>query len=247
MEFSFADSMTIMLQLAMGLSLAACAGIRAFLPLLIVGLAGRFDVIPLLDSFDWLASTPALTVFGIAVVVEILADKIPLIDHLLDSIQTGVKPVAGTVVVAGLLTEFTPLQSVVLGIVLGGSAAGAVHVLKAKARVLSSVTTGGMANPVISTIEDAGTLTASVAAIFMPLIVLTLMLSAVAGTGIALGRLRRRRALVRGVGDLEVANAQAGHDQRRRHEEHKAGDGKIGRYGIGNDGERAIRDLDRQQ
>jgi hypothetical protein len=210
MELSFAEYMTILVQLAMGLSLAACAGMRAFLPLLIVGLAGRFDYIPLLSSFEWLASTPALTVFGVAVVFEILGDKIPLIDNLLDTVQTGVKPVAGTLVVAGLLTEFTPLQAVVLGIVLGGSAAGAVHLLKAQARVLSSAGTGGLANPVISTVEDAGTLTASVAAIFVPVIVLTLILAVATGIGMALRGVRRRMARSRN-GHVENTSIEISH------------------------------------
>ena len=69
------DWTVVAAQVAMGVGLAACAGLRAFLPLFVVGVAGRLDVLPLSEPFAWLASAPALTVFGAAVLTELLADK----------------------------------------------------------------------------------------------------------------------------------------------------------------------------
>ena len=84
MEFGWGEAGGILLQVAMGVSLAACAGLRAFLPLLVVGAFGRLGFVPLTGAFEWLSSWPALAVFGVAVVVELAADKFPVVDHLLD-------------------------------------------------------------------------------------------------------------------------------------------------------------------
>ena len=160
----------ILLQVLMGVGLAASAGLRAFLPLLVVGVAGRTGVIPLADSFSWMSSWPALVVFGIAVVVEILSDKVPAVDHFLDMVQVFVKPVAGTVLMAAVLTELSPLQTTVLAIILGSGAAGSVHVVKAKTRVASSLVTAGLGNPLLSAAEDATSLAGSILSIFVPVV-----------------------------------------------------------------------------
>ncbi len=183
-------------QLAMGLSLAACAGLRAFLPLFAVGLAGRLDWIPLTSHFDWLESTPSLIVFGAAVLAELAADKAPWFDNLLDVAQTFVKPAAGVVAAAAVLHELTPLQRTVLAIVLGAVAAGAVHLAKAKLRLVSTAATGGLANPVVSVVEEGGAWGLATAAILVPLIAATVLVVVLIGTIIWFRRRRRlgRRA-----------------------------------------------------
>jgi len=160
----------IVLQILMGVGLAASAGLRAFLPLLVVGLAGRFGWVPLSDSFSWMSGWPALVVFGVAVIAEILSDKIPAVDHFLDMIQVFVKPVAGTVLVAAVVTDLSPLQTTVLAIVLGSGAAGTIHVVKAKTRVASSLVTAGFGNPFLSAAEDVTSLAGSFLSIFFPIV-----------------------------------------------------------------------------
>jgi len=167
----------IVAQVAAGIGLAACAGLRAFLPLLVVGACGRAGWLGLSDHFQWLASWPALVVFGVAVVVEILSDKIPVVDHLLDVLQGVVKPAAGAALVLAVVTDLSPLQSAVLGILGGGGTAAVVHVAKAKVRLLSSALTAGIGNPVISLIEDVVTGMGSIVAIVAPLLVILFFLS----------------------------------------------------------------------
>lgn len=183
-------TLSLLFQIATGVGLAACAGLRAFLPLFAVGLAGRLDVLPLTPAFDWLASDAALIVFGIAVLVELLGDKIPIVDHVLDAIQTLIKPIAGTAVVAASLTDLTPLQATVLGLLLGGSVAGVVHLVKAKTRLLSTATTAGLGNPVVSAVEDSGAVAGSAVALLAPPVMLALLALGVAA--IAWWALRRR-------------------------------------------------------
>jgi len=182
----------VLSQVAMGLSLAACAGLRAFLPMLVVGLAGRMDWIPLTSHFEWLEATPALIVFGAAVVAELVADKVPWFDNFLDVAQTFVKPVAGVVVAAAVLHDLTPLQGTVLAIVLGAGTAGAVHLGKSGVRLASTAVTGGLANPVLSVVEEAGAWTLAIAAVWIPVItaVVVLILSILAFRAIRRRRIR---------------------------------------------------------
>jgi hypothetical protein len=200
METGWSEIAAVLVQVAMGISLAACAGLRAFLPLLLVGAAGRLDLLPLTRSFEWLESWPALTVFGVAVLAEFLADKFPVVDHVLDTVQTFVKPVAGTILMASVLSELTPLQATVLGLVAGGTAAGTVHVGKAKLRLASSITTAGTANPVVSFIEDLAALAGTLASLVLPLLMLCLLLLAVLLGWIAFRQWRRGRAAERTAG-----------------------------------------------
>src|SRR6185295_7956402 len=86
---------SLWLAIAGGIAIAAACGLRAFLPLLLVGLAGRTGVISLGASADWLSGDLALWTLGAAAVIEIVGDKIPVIDHALDAIGLVVRPVAG--------------------------------------------------------------------------------------------------------------------------------------------------------
>lgn len=194
----------VVFQIAMGVSLAACAGFRAFSPLLVVGIAGRLDLIPLAERFEWLSSDAALIVLATAVVAETLADKIPLVDHSLDAAGTLVRPVAGAILVASPLTGFDPLVATVVGIVLGGTVAGGVHLVKSKTRLASTALTGASANPVLSVAEDAVSLGGSVLSIFLPLLAFVV----VALTAYVSYRIVRRRRAARDARTIGIVTPQ---------------------------------------
>jgi len=183
---------TLAFQVAMGIGLAACAGLRAFLPLLVVSVAGKLGWVPLSDRFEWLASWPAVVVFGVAVVAELLSDKIPLVDNLLDTLQVWVKPVAGALLAAAVLTELDPLPATALGIMAGASSAGIVHIVKAKVRLLSSALTTGLGNPILSVIEDAVALVGSILSVIVPFLIVVLLGLAVLGVVFAVRRFTPR-------------------------------------------------------
>ena len=182
----------VLIHVSMGIGLAACAGLRAFLPLFVVSLAGKLEFVTLSDSFSWLASWPALIVFGVAVVAEILSDKIPIVDNFLDSVQIFVKPIAGAFVAATVVADWSPLYVTVVAIIGGGSAAGLVHVAKAKVRLASSVTTAGFGNPVLSVTEDVGALAGSVGALVVPQIVVGILIVGVVLAWMVIRKTRRR-------------------------------------------------------
>lgn len=190
---SLDDSALLATQLAMGFALAATVGLRAFLPLFVAGLLARQGYVELGPSFEWMQGNAALVVFGSAVVFEILADKIPAVDHALDAAGVVVKPLAGTLVAAALLTHMDPLPATVLGLIGGGTIAATVHAVKGTTRFFSSVTTAGAGNPILSLFEDALAGVGILAAVLIPVFAAFAVLALVA-LGAWLYRRRRTRS-----------------------------------------------------
>jgi glucan phosphoethanolaminetransferase (alkaline phosphatase superfamily) len=156
--------------IALGIGLAAAAGFRIFVPLLVAGIAARLDIIPLNDAFAWLASTPALITLGTAAVFETLAYYIPGLDHLLDAIAGPAAVAAGVVASASVMTEIPPGVMWPLAIIAGGGAAGITKAGAALVRASSGVATAGLANPLVSTTETASATALSIFALLVPIL-----------------------------------------------------------------------------
>ena len=77
-----------------GIALSAACGFRVFVPLFVLGIAGRVGHVPLAGDFHWITSTVALIALGTATVVEIVAYYVPWLDHALDTIATCLLSVA---------------------------------------------------------------------------------------------------------------------------------------------------------
>ena len=163
--------------LALAIALAASAGLRAWLPLLLAGGLSRLGVLDLGSSFQFLGSNKALVLFGVATAIELVGDKIPAVDHALDVIGTPLRPAAGALLAASV----------------GAPSALVPHAAKAALRAASTTVTGGLANPVLSFAEDAISLLVFILAVLVPLVVVALL-----GLVLFLASrwLRRRRATV---------------------------------------------------
>ena len=167
--------------IALAIALAATAGIRAWLPLLLAGLLTRAGFLELGASFAFLASTRALVVLAVASVLEILGDKIPAVDHALDALGTPLKLGAGALLAAAALgTVSDPLTATILGVAVGAPTALVPHAAKSLLRVASTAVTGGLANPVLSFLEDALTVAVFALAVLVPIAVAGFVLLAVA-------------------------------------------------------------------
>ena len=136
-----------------GIAVAASCGLRAFLPLLVLGLAARAGLIELHEGVRWLASDLTLTALWVATIVEIAADKIPVVDHALDAVATVLRPAAAWLasyaVLAGWPTPWAQIAALVLGTV-----AFTVHGFKASLRLGSTATTLGVGNVFLSLLDD---------------------------------------------------------------------------------------------
>lgn len=179
-----------------GLGLAGAAGLNAYVPLLVVGLLGRFGVLDLSAPYDALSDTPVLVVLGVLFAIEFLADKVPGVDSVNDVVQTVVRPAAGAVLMAGSLgigTDLPPWVGVVAGIIT----AGGIHATKAAARPVVNVSTAGVGGPVVSLAEDAVALVASLLAVLAPLLLVVFVVALVWWVRRVWIRRRQARALDR--------------------------------------------------
>jgi Domain of unknown function (DUF4126) len=180
--------------LALAIALAASAGLRAWLPLLLAGTLARLGFLHLGPSFGFLASDKALLIFGAATLVELVGDKVPAVDHALDAIGTPLRPAAGALLAASVLgTVSDPLTALVLGTAVGAPSALVPHALKTALRTASTTLTGGLANPLLSLVEDAVSVLVFVLALLVPILVVGLLGGTVY---LAFRLLRRRRAAV---------------------------------------------------
>lgn len=160
----------LVLSLGVGVALAAAAGFRVFMPLLILGGAARLDLVPLSSDFDWLATDVGLGAMATAVVLEVGAYYVPWVDNLLDLAAGPLAVGSGVLAVAAVTTGLTPELRWALALLAGGGAAGAVQALTSLARLKSSATTGGLANPLLATLELAGSLITSLVAVALPVL-----------------------------------------------------------------------------
>lgn len=159
-----------LISIALGVGLAAAVGLRVFLPLLVLAVGAWTGKIPLTESFQWLATLPAVLTLGVATLIEIAAYYLPGVDHALDVIAAPMALVAGSVAAAAVMTDLPPLLKWTTAIIAGGGAAGLTQGLSSLLRVKSAATTGGLGNPVVATGEWGGALLLSLLAVFVPVI-----------------------------------------------------------------------------
>jgi hypothetical protein len=174
-----------------GFGLAGAAGLNAYIPLLVVGLLDRFEVITLSDPYSVLSSTVALIVLGVLLLIEVFVDKVPAVDTINDAIQTVVRPVAGAVLFAASTGAFTTSPDWLL-FVAGLLAAGGVHATKTTVRPVVNVSTAGVGAPVVSTIEDVVSAIASILAVLAPLLLILFTILVVWAVRRMFVRLKRR-------------------------------------------------------
>jgi hypothetical protein len=170
--------------------LSAAAGLNAWLPLFGAALAQRLDIVELAQPFDDLSGTGALVALGVLTVADFVGDKIPAVDHALHMIGAVVAPVSGAVLFTGQTGADTDLPTLV-AILLGGSTAESIHAGRATIRPLSTATTGGVGNPVLSVVEDLASIALMVVAFALPVLAFAMVLALVLVIVVVWRRARR--------------------------------------------------------
>lgn len=179
------------------LGLSSTAGLRAYLPLLAVGIAGSvpgpFDgkLIPLQSSFQVLSDPVVLIVLALLTIGEFTIDKLPVVDHLSDAVHTIIRPLAGAMILAGTQNSLS-LTSPWAAAALGGVLALGVHGVKATTRPAVTATTAGLGNPIVSFIEDVLVVVAVLLLVLAPIIGFILLAALVLVIGRLLLRIVRR-------------------------------------------------------
>lgn len=163
------------MSVAAGLALAASAGFRVFVPLLVVSVAARTGWLEISPAFAWVATTPALTAFATATVLEIGAYYIPFLDNLLDTVSTPAAVASGIIASASVLVNVPPWLQYSIAIAGAGSTAGAVAASTTMLRLKSSALTGGLGNVLIATFELFGAFGVALIAVVVPVVALVLV------------------------------------------------------------------------
>ncbi|WP_271424596.1 DUF4126 domain-containing protein [Aequorivita sinensis] len=169
------ETFEIILSAFLGVGLAAAVGFRVFLPLLVLSLAGYLDIITLNESWEWAGSLTAVITMGVATLFEIFGYYIPWIDNLLDTIALPLATLAGTAVMVATVTDLSPVITWALAIIAGGGTAAAIKGNTSAVRLTSSTTTGGIANPVLTTVETGTSVVMAVVSIFLPILAFVLV------------------------------------------------------------------------
>ena len=186
--------MDTLLSVCLGIGLAAACGFRVFVPFLAVSVAARAGWVDLAPSFGWLGSDAALVTLAVASALEIAAYYVPWVDNALDAIATPVAVVAGVFAMGSVVTGLQPFVKWTLVAIAGGGVAGAVQAATVGSRKVSLLTTAGLANPLVSTIELGGSLAMAALAIFLPVLAVLLLIALFAYAALRLVRLGRRPA-----------------------------------------------------
>ena len=156
--------------------LSASAGLNAYIPLLVVSLLAKFtSLIELAEPWNTLESWWVIGVLAVLGTVEMVADKVPVVDDVNDAIQTFVRPVAGAILFATsakTITDVNPVFSMICGLLVAGS----VHAAKSLvARPVIEASTAGVGVPVVSTIEDVLATIISVLSVALPILMVILV------------------------------------------------------------------------
>jgi len=191
-------------ELLTGMGLAASAGLNAWIPLLSVGLLARYThLITLPPSWHWLSNGWVLAILVVLLAIEMVADKIPLVDHVNDVLHTVIRPTAGGLAFGAASQSQTATVSDPgqffsshqwIPIAAGAIIALSVHGVKATARPVVNATTLGAGAPVASLAEDVLSVTMSLVAIILPVLIVVFLLAIVLFFWWAVRRRRRRRA-----------------------------------------------------
>lgn len=175
------------------IGLGAASGLNAWIPLLGLGLAGRLGVVELTEPFDRLESTGVLIALAVVFLLDLVGDKVPVIDHVLHAVGTVIAPISGAIVFGAqenLLSQSAPWAAAVAGMVLGES----VHLARSGVRPAVTAGTGGVGNPVLSAIEDAVAFVLTVLAVVVPVLAFVGLVVVVVWVWRRVLRWRRRRA-----------------------------------------------------
>ncbi|WP_420792909.1 DUF4126 domain-containing protein [Lentisphaera marina] len=170
--------MELLTGLCIGIGLSAACGFRVFVPMLGVSLASRAGHMELGSGFEWLGGDLAMIVLLIATICEVAAYFVPWVDNLLDTIAAPAAVVAGTILTGAMTGEMSPVLKWSLALIAGGGAAATVQAVTTVVRGTSTVTTGGIGNPVVAAGELAGATGVTLLAVFVPIAAVILVMAA---------------------------------------------------------------------
>jgi Domain of unknown function (DUF4126) len=186
---------------ALGLALAALSGVRAYLTVFGVGLAGLLGWVDLPPALEAVTSPWVMVTAGALTAIEFTADKIPGVDSGWDLLQTVLRIPVGAFLAAATLSPDGHLG--VGALAVGGSAALVTHAVKTGSRALINASPEPVSNWTASAGEDIAA-TVGLGLVFAhPWLSLSLLTVVVGGTAVLVFWLARK--VLRGFSRLADA------------------------------------------
>jgi hypothetical protein len=150
------------------------SGINLYATVATLGLLQRYHFVQLPGSLSYLSHP---WVLGAAIglyVVEFVADKIPAVDSVWDVVHTFIRVPAGAILAASAFAHFDPAIRM-LALLLGGTLALSSHGTKTATRLTANTSPEPFSNVLLSLIEDAFTVGASVLMAKYPLVIIAIV------------------------------------------------------------------------
>jgi uncharacterized membrane protein len=161
------------------IGLAVPAGLNAYIPLLAVAVSQKLGWLQLKEPYGLIGEWWAIALIAVLLLVELVADKVPAVDHVNDIIQTVIRPAAGGLLAVAMSPASSNVHPAVF-VVAGVLVAGTVHAAKATTRPAVNTATAGFGAPVVSAIEDGVAAVTTFIALVAPyLLVIAVLLLAV--------------------------------------------------------------------
>jgi hypothetical protein len=161
--------------LGLGMGSAWLSGFNLYATVLTLGLLQRFHLVKLPGGLEAISQEWVLGLAAVLFVVEFLADKIPVVDSVWDSIHTFIRIPAGAVLAASAFANFDPAVRAAALLVGGGLALGS-HGTKASVRMAANTSPEPFSNIILSVLEDVFTVGMAILAAFHPAVILAIIL-----------------------------------------------------------------------
>jgi hypothetical protein len=161
--------------LALAALLAWASGLRLYLVIFAMGVAGYFDYVKLPAGLEVLEHPWVIGSAGFLLVMEFFADKIPYVDSIWDAAHTFIRIPAGALLAAGATGADVTAWTVVAGL-LGGTITAGTHFAKAGGRAMINASPEPVSNVGASFTEDALALSGIWLALSHPAVFLGLLL-----------------------------------------------------------------------
>jgi hypothetical protein len=146
--------MDLVMSLGRTLGFSLTAGVNLYATVVILGLATKYEWVALPPQYQVFANDWVIGLSGLLFVIEFIADKIPWVDSMWDSVHTFIRPVGGALIAVATLGEASPAFEILIGL-LGGTVAAGSHFTKASTRVAVNASPEPFSNWALSFFGDA--------------------------------------------------------------------------------------------
>ena len=167
--------LTVLHSVALASLLAWASGLRLYLVLFAVGMAGYFGYYDLPKGLEVLQHPWVMGAAGFMLAMEFVADKVPAVDSAWDAIHTFIRIPAGALLAAGATGDSLSALTVAAGLI-GGTITAGTHFTKAGGRAVINTSPEPFSNWGASFTEDALVIAGIWLALTHPLVFMLLLL-----------------------------------------------------------------------